>query len=182
MNSKFLLPIILVVLALVAILIIPIFLDLDPPEPRMAEPPGRATAPAPVRLTEPSSPVVPPPAQPSAAPDPIAGETGAAMSVDQALSANTADDEEASIAVFTMIEEATVTYSDEGLTVLGPLLRHRDPEIRAAAIDGLVNLGQTSGAKVLREAARRVSDAAEARKMIQAAEFLELPVYVPTSQ
>lgn len=84
--------------------------------------------------------------------------------------------------VLEVIEEASTTYDVQGLTVLGPLLNHPDPEIREATIEGIVQLGETAGAKTLREAARSARDPQEAREMIEAAKFLELPEYVPTKR
>jgi hypothetical protein len=98
--------------------------------------------------------------------------------VDQALTADTVNSEPARLAVLEMIDGATTTYSVEGLAVLGPMLRHPDSQIREAAIEGMVQLGETSGSKTLREAARRTSDPRQAARMLEAADFLELPEFV----
>lgn len=178
MNTKFLLPMVLVGLAVLVILVIPLFIDTG----AVREPTGAAAprqAPEPTLVRTPASAPAEEVSQPVQS---IAVLSGPITSVDQALRADTAGDESARTAVLAMIEEAMVTYSEEGLVVLGPLLRHPDPAIRAAAIDGVVQLGETSGAKVLREASRRVGNSSDAAKMIEAAEFLELPVFLPSSR
>ncbi len=81
--------------------------------------------------------------------------------------------------IFETIHDASVTYDVEGLKVLGPLLGHADPEVRAATIEGIIQLGETAGAKTLREAARKAKEPREAAEMIRAAKFLELPEYQP---
>lgn len=81
--------------------------------------------------------------------------------------------------IFETIHDASVTYDVEGLKVLGPLLSHADPEVRAATIEGIIQLGETAGAKTLREAARKAKDPKDAAEMIRAAKFLELPEYQP---
>jgi hypothetical protein len=95
------------------------------------------------------------------------------------LAADTANQPPLKDMVLEVIEDATVTYDVQGLTVLAPLLHHRDPEIREAALEGIIQLGETAGAKTLREAARRAKDPQEVRRLIEAAEFLELPEYQP---
>ena len=75
------------------------------------------------------------------------------------------------------IREATVTYSEEGLVVLRPLLMSKDPEIRAAAVEGIVQLGVGGGAAVLRDAAARSTNAEERKTLLESAAFIELPAY-----
>lgn len=77
------------------------------------------------------------------------------------------------------IDDAVVTYSPEGLKVLGPLLADPDPAIRAATVEGIIQLGERRGAEVLRRAAQTTRNPKEQARMIQAAEFLELPEYRP---
>lgn len=97
-----------------------------------------------------------------------------------AMAADTAMDSQAKEAVFTVIEDASTTYDVQGLTVLGPLLKHSDPDVREATIEGIVQLGDTAGAKTLREAAASASDPKLKDRMLRAAQFLELPEYVPS--
>ena len=75
------------------------------------------------------------------------------------------------------IHEATVTYSEEGLAALSPLLMSKDPEIRAAAVEGIVQLGVAGGAAVLRDAASRSTIAEDRKTMLDSAAFIELPPY-----
>jgi hypothetical protein len=180
MNSKLLIPIGLVVLALVAALVILSLLDTNVekassssrPTPAPTAPArAQATTPAPAQVAAQAPVSITPLARPDA-------PNGAITTVDQALTADTVNNEPARQAVLEMILDASTTYSVEGLVVLGPMLRHQDPAVSEAAIEGVVQLGETAGAKTLREAARRTSDPRRAARMLEAAEFLELPEYV----
>jgi hypothetical protein len=97
--------------------------------------------------------------------------------VKAALAADTSGNEAAREQVLNVIDDAMVTYDVSGLAVLGPMLDHPDPDIRLATIEGIVQLGEASGAKTLRDAARRATDAKERAQMLEAAKFLDLPVY-----
>lgn len=77
--------------------------------------------------------------------------------------------------IFQEIEDAMTTYSEEGLPVLKPYLSHPDPEIREAAVEAIVQLAVPSGAAVLKDAARRARSTEEQIRMLEGAEFLELP-------
>jgi len=83
--------------------------------------------------------------------------------------------EDAKAATLETINEAMTTYSAEGLPVLRPYLKNPDPEIRAAALEAIVQLGVPEGAQVLREAANSAKTTREQIEMLQGAEFLELP-------
>lgn len=179
MNPKFLLPVGLVLLALVAALVILAFLDTGvSPSTSAAKPAAAppATAPKDPTIALASEPASAPPTSITPARSDAPADT--ITTVDQALTADTANSEPARLAVLEMIDDATTTYSVEGITVLGPMLRHPDYEIREAAIEGMVQLGETSGSKTLREAARRTSDPRQAARMLEAADFLELPEFV----
>jgi len=97
-----------------------------------------------------------------------------------AMAADTAMDSQAKEAVLSVIEDASTTYDVSGLTVLGPLLGHSDPEVREATVEGILQLGDAAGAKTLRDAARSTTDPKLKDRMIKAAQFLELPEYVPS--
>jgi hypothetical protein len=97
-----------------------------------------------------------------------------------AMAADTTMDSAAREAVLSVIEDASTTYDVSGLTVLGPLLGHSDPEVREATVEGIVQLGDVAGAKTLRDAARSPTDPKLKDRMIKAAQFLELPEYVPS--
>lgn len=88
---------------------------------------------------------------------------------------NAIDTPEAKDDIFIQINEAMTTYSEEGLPVLKPYLTHSDPEIRDAAVEAVVQLAVPAGAEVLRDAARKASTSEEQIRMLQGAEFLELP-------
>jgi hypothetical protein len=97
-----------------------------------------------------------------------------------AMAADTAMDSQAKEAVLSVIEDASTTYDVSGLTVLGPLLAHSDPDVREATVEGIVQLGDAAGAKTLRDAAKGTSDPKLKDRMLKAAQFLELPEYVPS--
>jgi len=54
-------------------------------------------------------------------------------------------------------------------------LNSSDPEVRAAALEGVVLLGDAAGANFLREAANKARNPAEAAEFKAKAEYLELP-------
>jgi hypothetical protein len=73
------------------------------------------------------------------------------------------------------IETAVVTYSPEGLPTFEKLLANGEPDIREAARDGLVRLGEKGGAALLRRATARLTDPAEIQRFLETADYLELP-------
>jgi hypothetical protein len=73
------------------------------------------------------------------------------------------------------IEDAAVSYDPAELPRIRPYLEHADGEIRAAAMDGMVVLGDAAAVPMLRDAAARLASRQEAEKFRQAAAFLELP-------
>ncbi len=68
-----------------------------------------------------------------------------------------------------------VTYSPEGLPTFEKLLASGEPDIREAARDGLVRLGENGGAALLRRASAKLTDPAEIQKFLETADYLELP-------
>ena len=78
--------------------------------------------------------------------------------------------------IFQVIEAASITYDPAELPKIQPYLTHPDPEVRAEALNGIVNLGDEAGVPLLREAARRAPNSEESRRLIEMAEYLELPV------
>lgn len=78
-------------------------------------------------------------------------------------------------AILAAIEAASTSYDAAELPRIQPFLTHPDPEIRSAALAGIVNLGHAAGAPVLRAAARQLVDSKEAVGLLQAADYLELP-------
>lgn len=83
--------------------------------------------------------------------------------------------EEQKFALLNALHEAASTYSPEGIPLIEPSLYSSDRQIREAAADAMVALGETEGAKVLRQAAAKARDPREAVALIERAEYLELP-------
>jgi hypothetical protein len=73
------------------------------------------------------------------------------------------------------IHEASVSYSADELPKIQPFLTHPDPEIRAAAVQGVIDLGDAAGGPILRKAAEVAPSQAEADAMKKAADYVELP-------
>ena len=74
-----------------------------------------------------------------------------------------------------LLHEASVSYDAAQLPVIEPYLRNADPEIRSAALDAMVVLGDKSAAGLIRNAAKSLSSAEEALKYEKTAAYLELP-------
>ena len=73
------------------------------------------------------------------------------------------------------IQTASVSYDPVELPRIQPFLSSPDPEVRAAALNGIVVLGHAAGAPLLREAARRAATTQEAVELLTKADYLELP-------
>ncbi len=73
------------------------------------------------------------------------------------------------------IHLASISYDAVELPRIQPFLSHLDPEVRAAALNGIVVLGHSAGAPLLREAAKRAGTPQEAVELLSKAEYLELP-------
>ena len=74
------------------------------------------------------------------------------------------------------ISDLSATYDAVSVPALARYLKHKDPEIRAAARDGLINLGERAAIPFLAEAAK-TAPAEEAQSLREAAEFLALPTW-----
>ena len=74
------------------------------------------------------------------------------------------------------ITELSITYDAAAVPALARYLKHPDPDIRAAARDGLINLGERAAIPFL-EAAAKTALADEAVLLREAAEFLALPTW-----
>ncbi len=77
--------------------------------------------------------------------------------------------------VLTDIENAAISYDAEELPILESYLYDPDPEIRAAALDGMLMLGDGKASPLLRTAAENAYTPYEAVAMLEAADFLDLP-------
>ncbi len=73
------------------------------------------------------------------------------------------------------IHDASITYDPHELSKIGPYLRHENPSVRAAAVDGMIVLGDASAGVMLREAAKVTTSSQEVIAMLQAADYVELP-------
>lgn len=73
------------------------------------------------------------------------------------------------------IQTASISYDPVDLPRIQPFLFHPDPEVRAAAFNGIVVLGHAAGAPLLREAAKRAATPQEAVELLGKADYLELP-------
>jgi len=73
------------------------------------------------------------------------------------------------------MQEAATSYDPAELPVIRPYLESPDPELREAAVDAMMVLGDASAGPMLREAAKKLDSIEESYKMVKAAEFLELP-------
>ncbi|MFD0894950.1 HEAT repeat domain-containing protein [Luteolibacter ambystomatis] len=80
------------------------------------------------------------------------------------------------------IEEAVTTYEQAAVKTIAAFLQDPDPDIRLAARDGLIQLGEQDAIPILRQAATRMSDAAEATACREAADYLELPSWSDTPE
>lgn len=75
------------------------------------------------------------------------------------------------------IDAAVVTYSPAGVKAIRPYLLDADPEVRAAARDGLVQLGEGDAVPLLRDAASKLVDPQEIASFREAADLLALPAW-----
>lgn len=78
-------------------------------------------------------------------------------------------------AILATIHEASVTYDPQELPKIRIFLDHSDAEVRRAAMDGMINLGDSSAGAMLREASKSARTPQEAVALDEAAAFMELP-------
>ena len=78
-------------------------------------------------------------------------------------------------AILQEIEQASISYNAADLPRIRPFLSHPDPDIRAAAVNGMIILGEAAAAPMLREASRMALTPQETVQMLEAAAYLELP-------
>ena len=82
--------------------------------------------------------------------------------------------------VLIRIEDAVKTYESAAVKTIAPYLTDSDRDLRSAAREGLIQLGEPDGIAALRLAATRMSDPAETNACREAADFLELPSWSDT--
>jgi hypothetical protein len=73
------------------------------------------------------------------------------------------------------IHDAATTYDPVELAAIQPYLVNADLGIREAAVNGMIVLGDAAAGPMLREAAARMESAEEAKAMLAAADYVELP-------
>lgn len=78
-------------------------------------------------------------------------------------------------AVLEFIHGTAITYDARELPKLRPYLTHPDPEMREAALQGMITLGDVSAVPLLRAAAKEATDPKEMSALLEAAQYLELP-------
>jgi len=77
--------------------------------------------------------------------------------------------------VLEILSTAATTYDPAELPTIEPYLADPDPEIRQAAVDSMMILGDAAAAPLLRAAAASSPTPAEAENLLKAAAYLELP-------
>lgn len=82
--------------------------------------------------------------------------------------------EEEDVKISKLMEYAT-SYDATSLPLIEPSLYSEDLKIRAAALNAVVVLGANEGGAVLRKAADKTKDPKEAVKLLENADWLELP-------
>jgi hypothetical protein len=73
------------------------------------------------------------------------------------------------------IHDASVTYDPKQLMKIEPYLLHPDSEVRQAAINGMIVLGDASAGALMRAAAAKAPSPQEAVALLEAADYVELP-------
>lgn len=89
--------------------------------------------------------------------------------------------DEKRIEILNEIEQASVTYDAKALPQIEPYLLHPDAEVRAAAMNGMIVLGDSAAAPLLRKAAESAATPKESVALSEAADYMELPAgtFVP---
>lgn len=73
------------------------------------------------------------------------------------------------------IQDAAVSYDAAELPKIEPYLLHPDQEIRHAAMNGMITLGDAAASPLLRKAAGLAPTPQEAVALVEAADYVELP-------
>jgi hypothetical protein len=84
-------------------------------------------------------------------------------------------DESSRERILTELQEAATTYDAAYLPKIQPYLSHPDAELRTAAVNAVITLGDSAGAPLLRAASSLIKDPREAVALLDAAEYMELP-------
>lgn len=81
----------------------------------------------------------------------------------------------AKAAALEAMHEAMVTYDPAKLPAIAAYLNHADEDLRQAALDNMIQMGEAAAAPLLRTASEKARSPQEALAMLDAADFLELP-------
>lgn len=73
------------------------------------------------------------------------------------------------------LQKLATSYDAVDLPKIDPYLLHSNAEIRGAAIEAMVTLGDASAGSLLRIAAAKVTSPHEAVALLEAADYVELP-------
>ncbi|HVJ47047.1 MAG TPA: HEAT repeat domain-containing protein [Luteolibacter sp.] len=91
---------------------------------------------------------------------------------DAAVVAKRAEEKKATLEA---INDAATTYEAAQLPFINKYLYDRDPEVRKAAMEAMLVLGDAGAGKYLREAAQSAATEAERDALVKAADYSELP-------
>lgn len=83
--------------------------------------------------------------------------------------------EQTTRALLEKIHDASVTYDPQQLPIIAEFLLHDEAEVRKAALDGMIVLGDSAAAPLLRQAALSAPTPQEAVALEEAADYMELP-------
>lgn len=86
-----------------------------------------------------------------------------------------ANEEIAMEAIFLSLENYASQYDPAFIPKIAAFLQHNNPEVREAAVEAIVQLGERDAIPILRRLARVTKDQNEAQMFLDAAEYLELP-------
>ncbi|HSH95708.1 MAG TPA: hypothetical protein VK968_16310 [Roseimicrobium sp.] len=163
-----------------ALLLVVLFLSLRPGKIAPASPtPPPAATPAITTATPPTlfeSAPIPAPAPKPAAPAPVLPASPAARaSVSRPTAVITPAAEPSKAADLNIMHEAMISYDPANLPVIARYLDHTDKELRTAALNNMLQMGDKAAAALLRKAAETAATPQEAVAMLDAATYLELP-------
>jgi hypothetical protein len=81
--------------------------------------------------------------------------------------------------VLVSISDLSSSITEESVKTVTPYLASPDLEVRNAAIEAMKQISLPSAAKALREAANKSTSPADKVEFTKAAEFIDLPPYIP---
>ena len=78
-------------------------------------------------------------------------------------------------AALEIMDDAATSYDAAELPKIQPYLVNPDPQLREAAMNAMIVLGDASAGAMMREAAKSMSSPEEAVKLLKSADYVELP-------